>query len=89
MDADVLKMEEMIMGGGEAPAPAELDTVKSEETYTTIIIQNPQPPPVIQSCESHHKLLNPDINGEHVISCPLMCFGNVSITCNDEILSVL
>lgn len=54
MDADVLKMEEMIMGGGEAAAPIELAPVKTEETYTTIIIPNPQPTPVIQSCESNY-----------------------------------
>ncbi|KAI7806608.1 oocyte zinc finger protein XlCOF28-like isoform X2 [Triplophysa rosa] len=49
MDADVLKMEEMIMGGGETAADVELAPVKTDDTYTTIIIPEPQPAPVIQS----------------------------------------
>ncbi|XP_052000234.1 zinc finger protein 420-like [Xyrauchen texanus] len=49
MDSDILNIEEMVMGGGEAAAPDELAPEKVENTYTTIIIQNPQPAPIIQS----------------------------------------
>ncbi|XP_051573840.1 zinc finger protein 501-like [Myxocyprinus asiaticus] len=49
MDSDILKIEEIVMGGGEDAAPAELVPEKAENTYTTIIIQNPPPAPVIQS----------------------------------------
>lgn len=43
------------MGGGEAAAPAELPSEKTE-TYTTSIRQH-APPPVIQSCECEGKSL--------------------------------
>lgn len=42
------------MGGGEAAAPAELHSEKTEDTYTTSIQQH-VPPPVIQSCEYEGK----------------------------------
>lgn len=61
MDADVLKMEEMIMGGGETAADVELAPVKTEDTFTTIIIPQPHPTPVLQSCESGTKSLKPNI----------------------------
>lgn len=43
------------MGGGEAAAPAELLSEKTEDTYTTSIQQH-VPPPVIQSCEYEGKI---------------------------------
>ncbi|KAL7886615.1 hypothetical protein AOLI_G00043360 [Acnodon oligacanthus] len=49
MDSDILKIEEIVMGGGETAAPADLNPEKAEQPYTTIIIQDPPPPPVIQS----------------------------------------
>ncbi|XP_059363840.1 zinc finger protein 497-like [Carassius carassius] len=48
MDSDILNIEEIVMGGGEAAAPAELPSEKIEDTYTTSIQQH-APPPVIQS----------------------------------------
>lgn len=49
MDSDILKIEEIVMGGGDAAAPSELDSEKVEQPYTTIIIQPPTPAPIIQS----------------------------------------
>ncbi|XP_072535114.1 zinc finger protein 576.2 isoform X2 [Salminus brasiliensis] len=49
MDSDLLKIEEIVMGGGETAAPAELNPEKEEQPYTTIIIQQPTTAPVIQS----------------------------------------
>ncbi|ROL47811.1 Oocyte zinc finger protein XlCOF28 [Anabarilius grahami] len=48
MDSDILKIEEIVMGGGEAAAPAELPPEKTEDAYTPSI-QNRAPPPIIQS----------------------------------------
>ncbi|XP_026105006.1 zinc finger protein 16-like [Carassius auratus] len=48
MDSDILNIEEIVMGGGEAAAPDELPSEKIEDTYTTSIQQH-APPPVIQS----------------------------------------
>lgn len=49
MDSDLLKIEEMVMGGGEAAAaPAELPPEKPEDSYVTSI-RDRLPPPVIQS----------------------------------------
>lgn len=56
MDSNILNIEEIVMGGGEAAAPAELPSEKTEETYTTSI-QEHAPPPVIQSCECEGKSL--------------------------------
>lgn len=55
MDSNILNIEEIVMGGGEAAAPAELPSEKTE-TYTTSIRQH-APPPVIQSCEYEGKPL--------------------------------
>ncbi len=54
MDSNILDIEEIVMGGGEAAAPAELPSEKTADnvTYTTSIQQH-APPPVIQSCEYH------------------------------------
>ncbi len=54
MDSNILDIEEIVMGGGEAAAPAELPSEKTEDTYTTSIQQH-VPPPVIQSCEYEGK----------------------------------
>lgn len=56
MDSDILKIEEIVMGGGEAAAPAELPPEKTEDAYTTSI-QDRAPPPIIQSCECEGKSL--------------------------------
>ncbi len=56
MDSNILDIEEIVMGGGEAAAPAELPSEKTEDTYTTSIQQH-VPPPVIQSCEYEGKSL--------------------------------
>lgn len=52
MDSDILKIEEIVMGGEEAAAPAEVSAEKAGKSYTTIIIQEPPVPPVLQSCKS-------------------------------------
>lgn len=52
MDSDILKIEEIVMGGGEAAAPAEVNAEKAGKSYTTIIIQEPPTAPVIQSCKN-------------------------------------
>ncbi|KAI5620578.1 zinc finger protein 576, tandem duplicate 2 [Silurus asotus] len=49
MDSDILKIEEIVMGGGETAAPADVSPEKEGKPYTTIIIQDPPVPPVIQS----------------------------------------
>ncbi|XP_026863075.2 zinc finger protein 782-like [Electrophorus electricus] len=49
MDSDILKIEEIVMGGGETATPAELEHEKAEEPFTTIIIQDPPPATGIQS----------------------------------------
>ncbi|KAG9275934.1 zinc finger protein 420-like [Astyanax mexicanus] len=49
MDSDILKIEEIVMGGGEDAATSELDPEKVEQPYTTIIIQQPTTAPIIQS----------------------------------------
>lgn len=51
MDSDILKIEEIVMGGGETAAPADVNT-EAGRPYTAIIIQEPSPAPVIQSCKS-------------------------------------
>lgn len=56
MDSDILNIEEIVMGGGETAAPAELPPVKTEVAYTTSI-QNRAPPPIIQSCKCDGKSL--------------------------------
>ncbi|XP_016138924.1 zinc finger protein 510-like [Sinocyclocheilus grahami] len=48
MDSNILNIEEIVMGGGEAAAPAELPSEKTEDAYTASI-QEHAPPPVIQS----------------------------------------
>lgn len=53
MDSDLLKIEEIVMGGGESAAPADTNAEKSGKPYTTIIIQDPPPAPVIQSCKNY------------------------------------
>lgn len=52
MDSDILKIEEIVMGGGETAASADVNTEKAGKPYTTIIIQEPSPAPVLQSCKS-------------------------------------
>ncbi|KAK3571126.1 hypothetical protein QTP86_001922 [Hemibagrus guttatus] len=49
MDSDILKIEEIVMGGGEAAPPADVNPEKAGKPYTTIIIQEPSPAPVLQS----------------------------------------
>lgn len=56
MDSDILNIEEIVMGGGETAAPAELPPEKTEVAYTTSI-QNRAPPPIIQSCKCDGKSL--------------------------------
>ncbi|XP_067304792.1 zinc finger protein 675-like [Pseudorasbora parva] len=48
MDSNILNIEEIVMGGGETAAPAELPPEKTEDVYTTSI-QHHAPPPIIQS----------------------------------------
>ncbi|XP_062848009.1 zinc finger protein 91-like [Trichomycterus rosablanca] len=49
MDSDILKIEEIVMGGGETATAADLNAEKLEQPYTTIVIQNPSAPPTISS----------------------------------------
>ncbi|XP_017328511.1 zinc finger protein 84 [Ictalurus punctatus] len=49
MDSDILKIEEIVMGGGETAAPADVNAEKAGKPYTAIIIQDPPPAPVLQS----------------------------------------
>ncbi|TSL82474.1 Zinc finger protein 90 [Bagarius yarrelli] len=49
MDSDLLKIEEIVMGGGEADPPADGNTEKAGKPYAELIIPDPSPTPVIQS----------------------------------------
>lgn len=52
MDSDILKIEEIVMGGGETIHSADVNTEDAGKPYTTVIIQDPSPPPVIQACKN-------------------------------------
>lgn len=52
MDSDILKIEEIVMGGGETATTADLNAEKIEQPYTTILIQNPSVPANISSCKN-------------------------------------
>ncbi|XP_027009670.1 zinc finger protein 43-like [Tachysurus fulvidraco] len=49
MDSDILKIEEIVMGGGETIHSADVNAEDTGKPYTTVIIQDPSPPPVIQA----------------------------------------